>query len=454
VFRVLARLVSDPTTLNLAVTPHSDTVLSLHPLQLSRWLDEVWARGGLQSWPPILGAEEPTPLGAPGVADRLRLATGLLEDGLRSGLRPGPVGGAPATFDGPPPLGLDLVPLPWEHLVYAYLVESTGVVEVLTEVVRRYVTGESLDPPSVDTLVWLRTTEELFLRDAPQFAIGSVSSSVRPDAAVNRRNAYWRMFGCDLPHPLPGHPEGQAWKRAAGTAANTRFLEIWHELLRQVWLGIENDRNEVGANPTDPSYVAYLCQSLGEMFRLRRRGGLLAREEFAYVALASWFHLTVEFETSLVRDLRATTGGAGALGNAADRLALIGSRVGITPPRAAREMFELADLLSPLMWFIELGHFDDAARARLLFESFDAPDAPLVSMMTRVVDLWQSATGVVLKESTAVARAGGHRDVAPAASLRLPDGGGRAAGLGTAMSGVVPEPRQARNGTGILAGTR
>lgn len=422
-FRTLARLVADPTTLNPAVTPDSDAVLSLHPLQLSRWLDEVWGKGGIQAWPVVTGAKVATPLGGAGVDARLQIAPELLLDGLRSGLRPGAGAGEPHFLPGPA-LGLDvLVALPWDHLVYAYLVESSGVVEVLTEVVRRYVTGETLDPPSVDTLVWARTTEEVFLRDSPQFSVTGVTSSLRPDAAVNRRNAYWRAFGADLPHPLPGR-DAAAWKRGAGAGVNTRFLEVWNELLRQVWMGIENDKNAVGANPTDPSYVAYLCQTLGEMLRLRRRGGMLSREEFSYVAMMSWFHLTVEFDTAPVRDLRATAGGGG-LGNAADRLMVMGQRVGLNPPREARELFELADLLSPLMWFIELGHFDDATVADLLFRSFGAANAPIPALMTRVVDLWQSATGVRVKDASTTDRTA--RPVGPAQPARLPSAMGRTA---------------------------
>ena len=454
-FRVLARLVVNPATYDPTVPPDADTVLALHPLQLSRWLEEIWGLGGAQAWPAVTGTStsSPVPLGAVDLVERLRLPDGLRDVGLRSGLRPGLAAGLPS-FDNPPALGTDLPPLPWEHLVYAYLVESTGVLSVLTEVVRRYVTGESLDPPSPETLVWARTTEELFLRDAPQFSIGGLTSAVRPDAAVNRRNAYWRMFGVDLPHPLPGHPDGTAWKQPAGTAVNTRFLELWHELLRQVWLGIENDQNQVGANPTDPSYVAYLCRTIGELLRLRRRGGLLAREEFAYTSMASWFHLTIEQETSVVEDLRATAGG-GVLGNPADRLAVIASRVGMTPPRAARELFELADLMSPLMWFIELGYFDSPAIARILFDSFGVPGAPVVELMTRVVDLWQSSTGVLLKEPGGTARPTGRPSV-PAQPIRLP--GPVAAPVATSPArpaGAVPSSGGALNGaTAVPTGMR
>lgn len=437
-FRVLAQLSSNPT-LPGTNPPDAARVFGIHPLQLSRWLEEVWGGGGLVNWPNWPGTgQRGTPLGAPDVDARLQLPDGLLNDGRRSGIGPGP-GAVPPVFDPGPSLGTGIA-LPWDHLIYAYVIESTRIIEILGEVVRRYVTGETLDPPSVDTLVWARNTEELFFRDPPLFHIGGATSSLRPDMNVNRRNVYWRLFGCDLPHPLAGQPDPQAWKRHVGAGANTRFLELWTELLRQVWLGIENDRNAVGANPTDPGYVGYLCQTLGEMLRQRRRGGMLAREGFTYVSMASWFHLTVESDTSVVVDLKAT---AGVGGNPADRLSAIGARVGITPPRGARELFELADLLSPLLWFIELDQFSEAANASLLFRSFGAPDPPIPSLMTRIINLWQSATGVRVKDLAVTARQAAV--TAPPAMpqpTRLPEG---------PALGALPARQPASSNGGALA---
>ncbi|SFP53975.1 hypothetical protein SAMN05660464_3503 [Geodermatophilus dictyosporus] len=458
-FRVLARLVPIPANVNPPPT-RADVVFALHPLQLSRWLEEIWGAGGAQVFPPVPGAPVPPALGAADVVQRLRLADVLRNQDLRSGVSPGLTASGYPSFDNPVALGA-AAQLPWEHLIYPYLVESTGVLSVLTEVVRRYVTGETLDPPSVQTLVWARTTEELFLRDAPLFSVGGLTSAVRPDAAVNRRNAYWRMFGVDLPHPLPGHPDGTAWKQPAGATVNTRFLETWHELLRQVWLGIENNQNQVGANPTDPSHVAYLCQTIGELLRLRRRGGLLSREEFSYSAMLSWFHLTVEQDSAVVRDLRATAGGGGVLGNPADRLALIAARVGMTPPRAARELFELADLMSPLMWFIELGTFDNTASARLLFDTQGQPNTAMVDLMTRIVDLWQSATGVWLKKEPGPSDRASARGPAPVQQVRMPGGIFAAPPAppapvpnGSGPGGTVPAVGPVLNGAGAPAGVR
>jgi hypothetical protein len=431
--RTLARLIaanqaagSDPIQVG------ADTVFATHPIQISRWVEEVWAGGGIASWP--LFQNQNLAFGDPAVIRRLQLPDGLRDDGLRSGIgTPAVPPVIPPIFDLPPALGVGgSPPVPWDHMIYAYLVESTGIVEIFTEVLRRYVVGETLDAPTVDTLAWVRATEELFYRDPPLFHIGGLTSRLRPDAWVNRRNGYWRMFGTDLPFPLAGGaPDAQPWKRDAGAVANTRFLELWTELLRQVSMGIQNDRNQVGTNPTDKSYVAYLCQTIGEMLRLRRRGGMLAREEVIAVTMLSWMHLTVEVDSAVVRNLQATAGGTG---NAADRLNAIGQRVGITPPRQARELFELADLVSPVLWFIELDQFSKPDQAETLFRASGAQNTAVSDTMIRIIDLWQSATGDRIKDATV--RVAGPA-ATPAQPTRLPAGP-------TAAPPVAASP--ARNG--------
>jgi hypothetical protein len=443
-FRLLARLIRDPFLNNPGTLPDADTVFATHPIQLSRWIEEIWAGGGLAVWPVFPGNQQPVPLGDNTTVLRLQLPDGLRDQTLRSGVHPVPrplppplpPPLTPPIFEPPPALGVNLGPLPWDHLIYAYLVESTGVVEILGEVARRYVMGETLSTPDIDTLVWVRMTEELFFRDPPLFHIGGLVSQLRPDAQINRRNAYWRMFGCDLPHPARGAIEGQPWKRDTGSAANVRFLELWNELLRQVWLGIENDRNSAGANPTDANYIGYLCQTLGELLRLRRRGGMLAREEFAYVTLLSWFHLTVEFDTAVVKTLRA--GGDTVGGNPADRLTAIGAHVGITPPRQARELFELADLLSPLLWLIELDQFSSPQTAELLYSSFGGANRVVQDTMLRIIDLWQSATGARVKDLAVTVRRTPSATTQAVQPTRLPAGATAAA---LSPNGSIAVPR-------------
>jgi hypothetical protein len=369
-----------------------EQVLLIHPVQLSRWVDEAWGEAALVPELPIGTASTNAPfLGDAGIIGALDLPTQL----------PAPLLLAPSGIDAANPGGYtgDIEPstssgigLLWHHLIYAYLIESTGAFEVFAEVVRRLVAGETLGTLSLDGATWVRTTEELFFRDPPLYSITGIVSEARPLSRVTRRNAYWRMFGFDLPHPLPAWPAGggdrRDWKAQVGLGVNADFRTKWAELLRQVWHGLENFLNTSGANPTDPSYIAFLCEAIKDMLNQRRRGGLLAREEFVHVTVLSWFHLTLQTDTAIVRDLKAEAT------NPADRLALIAERVGMAPAARARELFELAETMSSVLRSIELGLFDDPTAAGTLFNA----STTLGNEMRNLINLWQSATGERVKD--------------------------------------------------------
>jgi hypothetical protein len=247
---------------------------------------------------------------------------------------------------------------------------------------------------SPDSIAWLRATEQLFFRDLPTFSVASVLSQVRPLDRTNRRNAYWRMFGLDLAHAVPPLWAGSGpladWKGLTGPV-NHDFRQKWSELLRQIWIGVENRANATGANPTDPSYIALLARALKDLLGNRRRGGALAREEFAYVTMLNWFHLTVDTDTSVIVDLQAQAS------NAADRLGALGQKVGITPALRSRELFDLAEPMSTLLRGIELGLFDTEATAATLFTD----KTNIFRDVLDTINNWQSATGERVKESIA-----------------------------------------------------
>ncbi len=306
----------------------------------------------------------------------------------------------------------------------------------MAEVVRRFAVGETLNPVGIPATRWLRTTEELFFRDPPLYSIQGIVSEMRPDQRVNRRNAYWRMFGLEPPHPIPsrwsrpGLP-AEAWKQDTGGGVNSGFREKWTELLRQVWLGIENANNGIGPNATDREYVAFLATALRDMLAMRRRGAMLAREEFTYVSYLSYFHTTLETDTPIVIDLDARGPGP------AERLEKIAAKVGMTPAARSRELFELAELMSGLLRAIELNLFSTGQQAELLYLNLGTNQA-LLRDMNRIIDLWQSATGDRVKD-----RASGTRPQPP---LRLPNPGA-AAPSGQCPAGPTPV-LAAQNGQG------
>jgi hypothetical protein len=343
-----------------------------HPQTLSLWLEGAWRAAALP----------PTLVPVPGTLDDILGDAGIIG---ATGL-PAP----PASGLGYPGGG----PFLWNSLLYAYLIEATGVVEVTAEVLRRYAQGETLPVPSIDAQRWLRSTEDLFFSDPPLFQAIGIGSHIRPYSRESRRGAYWRMYNLDLPFPVPPRWRdpvgGQPWKLDVGVSgANTAFRQQWREFLRQVWLGIENRRNLVGANATDQEYVAQLCLSIGDMLRMRRQGGQLAREEATYVAMMSWFAVTLSENTPIVVSL-------GAIAETPEeRLSRIAQGVGMTPTARSRELFQLAIPASDVIRLIELHAFDTAAQAAVLFPV--VPNA-VSNLLNTVIDLWQSATGEMVKE--------------------------------------------------------
>jgi hypothetical protein len=415
VYRYLAKLFPSPDPADPTQGP--PRLFLVHPLQLSRWLETAWAAA--PQVPVIGGTRANQQLGSGTVVADFDMPDALLQT-LEPGIDPANPGGFV-------PPGRNTAPLLWDHLIYAYLIESTGVYEIIARILSRIVRGETLGRLSSETLQWARATEELLFRDPPLFAIGGVESTLRPDVRVARRNAYWRMFGLDLPHPLPGGG-GDAgpppWKVDVGNGANTGFSDRWRELLEQIWTGFENRANQVGANATDAQYVALLCEALDDMLGNRRQGGLLAREELSFVAAMSWCHLTVEFDTPVVRDLQATAT------SPAERLAKLGERVGMTPAPRSRELFELAEPMSSLLWGIEIGLFNPGAAPESLFLPATPGGAPttLNLEVNRIIDLWQSATGTRIKAQETTVRGG------------LPVRGGQALRTPTPAPAPTPAP--------------
>jgi hypothetical protein len=401
-----------------------EQVFTVHPLQLSRWLDEAWESAALVPDLPLGTPSTNAPfLGDPAIVGALRLPTQVPPASLgASGITPPATDLRTDDTLGPTGGGLGLV---WHHLIYAYLIESTGAFEIFAELVRRLVLGEPFGALSPESAQWLRSTEELFFRDPPLFSITGISSEARPYARITRRNAYWRMFGLDLPHPAPAWPadtgDRKDWKAHTGLGVNIDFRAKWSELLRQVWLGLENENNTSAAKPTDDSFIALLCGAIQDMLNNRRTRGLLAREEFVHVGVLSWFHLTLQTDTPIIRDLKAEATSPG------DRLRRLADLLGMSPAARSRELFDLAEPMSSVLRSIELGTFSSATAAATLY----AGGTALSNDMRDLINLWQSATGERVKDRQI---GGGQVSISPAQPLRTPTPGSTASnGLATAQ---------------------
>jgi hypothetical protein len=343
---------------------HARALFQLHPLVLTAMVEHGWA---------LRRNDSNKEIGDPHRRSVIEsIPAALIEQILRAGdVTPRPED----------PVGV-------QHLIYAHMIENTGVLEMCRKLVQRHVTGNlegvSLHP---DSQAWLRTTEELFFRNPPGLTIQSLVSEVRPDLRATRRNAYWRMFGMDLVHGEGG--EGKPYPYPKSQVANTDFRDTWKQLLIEVWVGISNLGNTSGPKVTDDAAIADLAEKLSDMLRTRRRDGQLAREEFQAVTMMSWFHLALEFDSPIVKDLGAT-----ALGPE-ERLvgiaSFLGEEIGDRKSRLD-SFFDLADPMSTVLLLIEEGVFSDAGSVPALY----TPGALEVDMKD-IIRAWSAATGDNIK---------------------------------------------------------
>jgi transcriptional regulator with XRE-family HTH domain len=288
----------------------------------------------------------------------------------------------------------DLFPCPrlrWDHLIYAYMIENTRVYEIFRRVLHEYLHGEKFGVPleggtpetTADAQHWLRNTEELFYRDSAPFLISNVSSYVRSDLRANRRNAYQRMFSMDLNH---GTDDGKPYPYVKAEAANSSFVATFEEFLREVWVGITYVGATSSSNPTDDSKISELAEKLHNTLQSRRLSGNLSREEFAFVSMMSWFHMTLEFNSPIVKSLRAEAVGV------ENRLFKIAERVGLPAHGLSKSFFDIADPISRLLIQIEMGTYNDSNAVRPLYDHKLYPDGPEREMRT-IITHWTAITG-------------------------------------------------------------
>ncbi len=272
----------------------------------------------------------------------------------------------------------------WDHLIYAYLIENTRIYDVFRKVLFEYLHGEKISVPLFEAHRWLRNTEELFFSNPAPFRIYNISSQIRPDFNAYRRNIYYRMFGMDLNH---GDYNNQPVKFHKPDLFNKEFVKTLEEFLREVWVGIVNVSNTSGLRPTDNVGIANLAMKLHDMLQNRRRLGNLTREEFFFVSMMSWFHLTVEFDSPIIQSLRAEGT------REQERLFRVAELVGFPAHAKSYNFFQLADPLSRILTQIETGIYNYSSAVPALYQ----PETPIVNDMRNIILHWSIATGRDLK---------------------------------------------------------
>jgi hypothetical protein len=344
-----------------------DQILRAHPARLAAVLEAYWHRVNI----PANVVAPPDPNFPYGIESIGSVAAGWAA--LAPTLPVNPVVPQPAPA------------IAWDHLIYAYMIENTRVFEIFERVVRTFVHGERFGIPTTASQAWLRATEELFYAPSAPYGIGTVTSTVRPDSRAGRRNAYYRMFGLDLNHT---GADNKPYTFEKPDAANRDFVTTLERLLNEVWRGIVNAQNTSGKNDTDDEAIHTLVERLRDMLTLRRRNGILNREEFWYTSTMSWFHLALEQDTPIVADLEAQAT------SPEDRLMKIGNRVGLPAHGRSRSFMILADTLSQFLIGVEVGLYATVPQAQTLY-TVPATRA----LMQEIITHYSVATGRDIKAS-------------------------------------------------------
>lgn len=274
----------------------------------------------------------------------------------------------------------------WDHLGYSFVLENSRAVQILRRVVCEYRAGERLGAPSAATERWLDTTEALLLGAVSPLAPWLAGSAIGPDAEAVRRNAYWRLFGMDLAF---GDEDNRSPVYERPTEANTGFVTLFETLLFELSQVIDMS----GVNASSDDRVFRLAQALHDMLLSRRRSNTLSREELSAATALGWAELTLASNTPVVADLRAEAG------SPAERLCLIGERVGLPAHRQSSALFSMSSELSLFLRTVESGVVASPAFARLLYlepspaEALSGRPQPVGPATRKVITQWAAATG-------------------------------------------------------------
>jgi len=325
-------------------------VLSADPLDLTLYMEQLWHE--FNPWAP----------NAPPAGPARR---SLFAQGRFNGL------GTPAN------------PM-WDHLGYSYVLENTRAVQILRRVVREYRGGEALGIPSVATQRWLNVSEALLFGAINPMTAWLPAGASALDPEAERRAAYYRLLGMELAF---GAEDNRPSTYTKAAAANTGFVRLFEELLYELWQAIANLKNFAGVNSSDNDRIFRITEELQFVLRSRRQNQMLAREELSASLVLGWVELSLSTDTPVVQDLKANAT------SAANRLRLIGERVGISAHSKSAEFFSMASELSLFLRTIESNVITGPSAVSVLY----IPGTPVGDASRRVITEWASATGKDLK---------------------------------------------------------
>jgi hypothetical protein len=382
---------------------NADSLFLYHPLQISAIAETFW-RNRYNAWSQAGGANSPFVAWPTGVTQAILndanyilgydSFTHVANNSIAVSPPMSPDTGQlfmPSGEPFQPPLQQPGIQTPgdanFDHLIYAYLIENTRIHDIFAKVLETYMFSEQLPSPNFAAQQFLRNTDYLIYSDCLPTMVWTTSSRLRRDEIANRMTLYYWMFGIDLSHAgelAVAHPY------AKPEAANREFIPTFEAMASEVWKGIENAKNTSGANATDDEAISTAARRIFDMMATRRLNGNLSREEFRAVAVMSWLHLAVMYDSAIVLALNASAS------SPEQRLQKIAERVGMSVHSRAKPLFDLSQAFSSLLQSIETGLFNDPGGVAPLY----TPPSTIEANVEIVIDQYSLATGRDLKART------------------------------------------------------
>lgn len=297
------------------------------------------------------------------------------------------------------------------HLIGAYLLENTRILQIFERFVEKYLLDEEFGiAGNNQVLTWIQNAERLFFKNDSQVA-ANIRSLIRPSSDASRRNAYWRMFGMDLAFG-DINSQNNSINYYKSKSSNQQFIPLFEKYLAEIWQGYINARNIAGVNSSDINIVVDLAIQLRELLIARRGNPAantyanlnLSREEFSSVLITSWFAFIISDNTPVVDFLNCQSSTIG------ERLLKIGVKVGVPAHSKCQSLFEMTGPASTILTTLEMGGvLDNPGVMQNILSSLNPnplvpPQQVNVNYMTNfltVINNWEKATGHKIKNPEA-----------------------------------------------------
>jgi hypothetical protein len=287
------------------------------------------------------------------------------------------------------------------HIMYAYMIENTKIFQIFQKIISLYLTGEELSIPfnnsEFDTKPWIENSHKLFFSKAETSAWSR--SQLIDSFEAQRRNAYYSLFGLDLNHGL-GENNTTPFPYVRPKAFNANFIEEFESFLKLCWQMIINYNNTSNINTTDLIALQEQVDSLRKMLLSRRTTeedldnySYLnhSRTEYDAVVMADWFMHAISYNSPIVVEM-----GAEAV-SAAERLNILGRKVGMSPSSKTSSFLELAPLMATLLRIIELDEIDGIYLACIA-----NPTTKEYALINSIIYNYQLSTGRDIKNQVMI----------------------------------------------------